>query len=101
MVTEQEARDMQTAIQAFQDSDGAIARAQQQAEIATAQAWFDTTIKRTLTWSRTQSFSLQFRNSLVDRMALESLSETRIRMMIIRKEIRLITERITTIKASL
>ena len=101
MVTEREARDMQTAIQAFQDSDTATAQAQRQADIATAQHWFNTIINRTLTWRSTQAPRLQFTNSLADRTTLEAIRETRIRMFIIKKEIDLITQRIRTIKALL
>ncbi len=101
MVTEAEARAMQTAIEVFQQLDQQAIRDQVRAETATAQAWFDTTIKPRLTWERTQSMSLQFRNSLVDRMALQALTDTKIRMFVIGKEVKLITERIKTIKASL
>ena len=98
MTTETEAREIHAAIQAFQKKDSDARNAQNQAELATAQAWFNAL---PLTWRSSQSPSLQFRNSLVDRMALEAMSESRIRMVIIRKEIQLITERITTIKEAL
>ncbi len=101
MVTEQEARDMHAAILAFQQIDDQAAEAQRIADIATAQAWFDAGIKRILTWRSSQSFSLQFRNSLSDRMALEAIRETRIRMIVIKREIEFITQRIRTIKANL
>jgi len=42
MVTEQEARDMAQAILDFQDLDSAAARSRFNADIATAEAWFQT-----------------------------------------------------------
>ena len=101
MVTEQEARDMNAEITAFQARDAATQDAQRQADLATAQAWFDTTIRPTLTWRSSQSLTQQFRNSLTDRETLEALRETRIRMFVIGKEIETITNRIRTIKAAL
>ncbi len=99
MTTEQEARDIQTAITAFQTKDAQAQQQQRNQDIATAQQWFNTTIR--LTWRATQAPRLQFTNSLADRTTLEAIRESRIKMFIIRKEIELITERIRTIKVSL
>ncbi len=99
MVTEREARDMHAAILVFQQIDDQAAEAQRQTDLATARIWFDDTID--LTWRRAQTFRQQFTNSLADRTTLEAIRETRIRMVVIATEIKLITERITTIKANL
>ena len=99
MVTEREARDMQTAIELFQASDRVTQEAQFQTELATARIWLDDTID--LTWRRSQAPRLQFTNALKDRQTLEALRETRIRMIVIRQEVKTITERIRTIKVSL
>ena len=101
MVTEREARDMHTAIQLFQQQDQADALAQHNADIATAQQWFDVGIKQMLQWDTTQPLRLQFTNSLTDRTVLEAIRETTIRMLIIKQEIQNITQRIRTIKAGL
>ena len=101
MTTETEAREIQTAIEAFQARDLTARQQQIQQDIVTAQAWFDSTIRPRLTWRTTQAPRLQFTNILADREALIALNDTRIRMSIIQLEIRKITERITTIKAAL
>lgn len=99
MVTEQEARDMNTAIEAFKDKDAQAQRQQAQADLAVAQTWYNTTIKPTLTWRNTQSIRRQFENTLNDRDALEALVEPdRVRQQIIRNEIEKLSERIRRIK---
>ena len=99
MVTEQEARDMNTAILAFQQRDQAAQEIQLQQDRVVAQIWFNDTID--LTWHRAQTPRQQFTNSLADRTTLEAIRETRTRMFIIRKEIEIITNRIRMIKVLL
>lgn len=101
MVTEQEARDMQVAITAFQNKDAQTRKTQQQADLALAQAWYNTTIKPTLTWSNTQRDRKQLENTLNDRDTLESIVTTRIRKYILRNEIEKLTQRIRQIKSRL
>ena len=102
MVTEQEARDMWTAIRAFQDSDTAIENSQRLTDITTAQTWYDNIIKPTLKWRSTQSTRRQFQNTLDDRETLEGIVTTdRFRQYILSLEIKLLTERIRLIKAGL
>jgi len=99
MVTEQEARDMNTAIETFKSDDARAQRQQVQADLATAQTWFDATIKPTLTWRSTQRVRQQFENTLNDRDTLEALTESdRFRQHIIRIEIEKLSERIRRIK---
>ncbi len=74
MVTEQEARDMQTAIEDFQALDAqAIATANTQA-FGIAQAWFNSNIRQQLDWQQNQALQLQFTNSLSDRELLHTFA---------------------------
>ena len=90
---------MNTAITAFQQKDSLAQEQQRQADLAVAQQWFNTTVR--LTWRSSQRPRQQFENSLADRETLQAIKETRIRMVIINKEINLITQRIPSIKVML
>ena len=100
--TEQEARDMHQAITDFQDKDSQAESTQQQADLATAQTWYDTTIEPTLTWRNTQTDRQQLQNTFSDRDTLEAtVTADRFRQTILRNEIEKLTTRIRQIKSRL
>jgi len=102
MVTEQEARDMNTAIEAFQASDAQARRDQLIIDLATAQTWYDTTILPTLTWNNTQPDTTQLRNTFDDRdIIIALITSDKHRKTIIRQEAEIMTTRIRTLKAGL
>ena len=100
MVTEREARDMQTAIEAFQVIDSQAAQAQFQANLAIGRTWFDANV--TLTWNARLTLRQQFSATLADITTIETLTETeQFRVTAINEKIREFRERIRTIKAGL
>ena len=102
MVTEQEARDMNTAIEAFQNSDEQALRTQRQADVALAQTWYDTTIEPTLKWRSTQTARRQLANTFDDIDTLESLTPANnSRKNILIFEISKLRDRVRQIKAGL
>lgn len=100
MTTEQEARDMQTAIEAFQLKDTEAIQAQRIIDFNNQKDWYDTTIKPNLMWNDKQTEKEQLTNSFDDRDTLEALVVAdRNRHNIIQTEIKNITTRITVIKS--
>ena len=89
MPTEQEARDMEAAIKAFQIKDGQVIQDKFNTDKAIAITWFDTNILPTLTWNNTQPLDIQRVNILVDFRTLENLLTTetdRFRLLIIKEQ---------------
>ena len=100
MVTEREARDMQTEIERFQAMDSQAAQVQFQASLAIGRTWFDNNV--TLTWRARQTPRQQFNTTLADIATVEALTETeQFRVTAINEKIREFRERIRTIKATL
>jgi len=102
MVTEQEARDMDSAQQAFRSKDRQDAQDQDVIDLAAAQTWFDTMIKPTLTWNNTQIDLLQLDNTFADRGVIQSLRPVdQHRIRVLRKEIEEHDQRVRSIKERL
>ena len=96
VVTEQEARDMVDAIEAFQLKDSNAAKAVNDTNLATAQTWFDGLIQ-IITNPTTRDDALSNFN------AIESLQKTetdQFRLSILGKEKQLANEEYKTIKAA-
>ena len=101
MVTEQEARDMDTAIKAFEITDEQAARAQDVIDLQMARMWYDTTIKPTLQWSARQPDRTQLTNTFADLNIIRAIRETAYRRRVIHEKIREHEIRVATIKSRL
>ena len=100
MVTEQEARDMNTAIRTFLEADSQTIRQQNAADLVIANTWFRNNV--TITWRNTQTPREQFNSTVVDVETLLALNETdTFRRDVIGTKLREFRERIRTIKAGL
>jgi len=95
MVTEQEARDMNIAITAFQNTDKAADEAQHNQNIRTAETWFNTLgINIPAATTRDQALT-NFRSI----QAEQTIQTDRFRLIVLRSKLNEANEKFKTIKA--